>query len=422
VNTDRIESPGESAGALIPHLFRREFARIVAVLSRLFGIEHIEIAEDIAGETFLSALEIWPYKGLPPNPTAWLYAIARNKARNYLRRDQIFLTRVAPAVRQSTAGAEAGPEIDLSEQNITDSQLRMLFAACHPSLPTEGQICLALRILCGFGIEEIATAFLTNKETINKRLFRAREKLRTGQAGLEFPGDAELARRLEPVLLTLYLLYNEGYYSESRDAVLREDLCEEAMRLTGLLLRNASTQLPAVDALFSLMCFHASRFPARKGENGEMILYADQDESRWDQELIALGAFHLHRASQGNTFTKYHLEAGIAYWHTIKTDSPEKWENILQLYNHLLTMDYSPIAALNRTFALSRVKGKGEAIVAAEKLQLIDNPYYHTLLGKLYSGVDKEKALEHYQKALTLARTVADKDAIQRALDALHAG
>jgi RNA polymerase sigma-70 factor (ECF subfamily) len=294
----------------------------------------------------------------------------------------------------------------------------MMFAVCHPSLPTEGQICLALRILCGFGIEEIATAFLTNKETINKRLFRAREKLRVEKTTFEFPGEKELAERLDTVLLTLYLLYNEGYYSESQDAVLREDLCEEAMRLTGLLFENPSTHIPAADALFSLMCFHASRFAARKGQNGEMILYGDQDESRWDRQLIARGAFHLHRASQGNGLTKYHLEASIAYWHTIKPDTPEKWENILQLYNHLLAMVYSPIAALNRTFALWRARGdRNEAIAAAEKLQLTDNPYYYTLLGELYTGADAGKAMDHYRRALALARTAPDREVIQRAID-----
>jgi RNA polymerase sigma factor (sigma-70 family) len=410
-----FQSPGDPAGALIPHLFRREFTRIVAVLSKLFGIEHIEIAEDIAGETFLAALEIWPFKGIPPNPTAWLYAIAKNKAKNYLHRDQIFLTKVTPAVKHESGGF-AEIEIDLSEKNITDSQLQMLFAVCHPALSTEAQICLALRILCGFGIEEIATAFLTNRETINKRLFRAKEKLRLEKAAMELPGRAELGQRLDTVLLTLYLLYNEGYYSESQDAVLREDLCGEAMQLVFLLIENETTHLPAVDALFSLMCFHASRFPARKDANGEMVLYADQDENLWDQQLIAQGAYHLHRASQGNTLSRYHLEASIAYWHTIKTDTPEKWENILQLYNHLLTVVYSPIAALNRTFALSRARSKEEAIAAAEKLQLADNPYYYTLLGVLYTDVDAEKALGHLQKALTLARTQADKQAIQRAI------
>jgi RNA polymerase sigma-70 factor (ECF subfamily) len=420
VTTKIIESPGDLAGTLIPHLFRREFTRIVAVLSRLFGIEHIEIAEDIAGEAFLTALEIWPYKGIPPNPTAWLYAIAKNKARNYLHRDQIFMEKVMPALKHGAAGT-AEIEIDLSERNITDSQLQMLFAVCHPSISAEAQICLALRILCGFGIEEIATAFLTNKETINKRLFRAREKLRSGGMPIAFPAEAELGQRLETVLLTIYLLFSEGYYSESQDAILREDLCGEAMRLTHLLIENESTHLPAVDALFALMCFHASRFPARKGENGEMVLYADQDDSLWDRELIARGAFYLHQAARGSALSKYHLEASIAYWHTIKTDSKEKWENILQLYNRLLMLAYSPIAALNRTFALYKSGAVAEAIAAAEQLQLKDNPYYYMLLGELYGDDDVARAREYLQKAHALAKTQPDKRAIQTAMNRLKA-
>ncbi|HLZ86765.1 MAG TPA: DUF6596 domain-containing protein [Puia sp.] len=412
-----------SAEVLIPHLFRTEFTRIAAVLCKHFGLEHLEVAEDIAGETFLAALETWPYKGVPPNPTAWLYAIAKNKAKNYLHRDQLFLGKILPQLKKASGGqaVDEPAEIDLSEKNITDSQLQMLFAVCHPSLSTEAQICLALRILCGFGIDEIANAFLTNKETINKRLFRAKEKLRTEKTAIEFPPAAELGQRLETVLLTLYLLYNEGYYSESQDAVLREDLCGEAMRLAEQLIQNESTHLPAVDALFSLMCFHASRFPARKKENGEIVLYADQDESLWDQELIARGAYHLHQASQGDVLSRYHLEASIAYWHTIKTDSREKWENILQLYNRLLTIAYSPIAALNRTFALSKANGKQEAIAAAEKLQLTENPYYYTLLGELYRDIDNGKAMVHLQRAYTLARTQTDKRIIQRAMEGLKA-
>lgn len=407
-----------TAEALIPHLFRTEFTKITAVLCKLFGIEHIEVAEDIASETFLSALETWPYKGLPPNPAAWLYAIAKNKAKNHLHRNQIYVGKVVPQLKLASGGQAANDsgeiEIDLSEKNITDSQLQMLFAVCHPSLSIEAQSALALRILCGFGIDEIANAFLTNKETINKRLFRAKEKLRAENAPIEFPAAVEIGQRLETVLLTLYLLYNEGYYSESQDAILREDLCQEAMRLTYQLIQNESTNLPVVNALFSLMCFHASRFPARKNLNGEIVLYADQDETLWDQTLITKGAYHLHHASQGGALSKYHLEAGIAYWHTIKTDSQEKWENILQLYNRLLQIAYSPIAALNRTFALSKANGKLEAIPAAEKLQLTGNPYYYTLLGELYRDIDNSKAMASLQAAYALARTETDRQILRR--------
>ncbi|HEV8506038.1 MAG TPA: sigma-70 family RNA polymerase sigma factor [Chitinophagaceae bacterium] len=404
---------------LIPHLFRTEFRKIAAVLCKLFGIEHIEVAEDIVSETFLSALENWPYKGIPENPVAWLYTVAKNKAKNHLQRNKVFAEKISKQIKYVSSQNEE-MEIDLSEKNITDSQLQMLFALCHPSIPTESQIALSLRILCGFGIEEIATAFLTNKETINKRLFRAKEKLRIEKVNIEFPPKEEIGNRLETVLTTLYLLFNEGYYSESQDAVLREDLCAEAMRLTDLLIGNEQTDQPGVNALFSLMCFHSSRFQARKNEQGEMILYNDQDETLWDKDLIAKGTYHLHKASRGDKISKYHLEATIAYWNTQKADTKEKWENILQLYNRLLQLEYSPIAALNRTFALAKANGKREAIIEAEKLNLANNHFYFTLLGELYDGLDNDKARQNFEKAISLAKTQTDRQTIQNKIDKLR--
>jgi len=401
---------------LIPHLFRTEFRKITSVLCKFLGIEHIEIAEDIASDTFLAAVESWTYKGIPANPTAWLYAVAKNKAKNHISRHHLFREKIAKEIK--TASIESPEmEMDLSDKNITDSQLQMLFAICHPSISPEAQIGLSLRILCGFGIDEIANALLTNKETINKRLFRAKEKLRSEKLPVQFPGKEEINKRLETVLTTLYLLFNEGYYSESQDALLREDLCLEAMRLTSLLIDNEQTNQPAVNALFSLMCFHASRFPARKDENGEIVLYNEQNETLWDDELIAKGAYFLHQAATGRTLSKYHLEATIAWWHTIKADTKEKWENILHLYNQLLIIEYSPIAALNRTFALSKSNGKELAIAEAEKLNLTDNQYYFALLGELYTTIDNKKAKQHFQSAIALAKTQADKQTIQKKID-----
>ncbi|MEZ2444506.1 RNA polymerase sigma factor [Chitinophaga sp. RCC_12] len=405
---------------LIPHLFRTEFRKITAVLCKVFGIEHLQVAEDIASETFLSAMETWTYKGIPENPTAWLYLVAKNKAKNYFQRNQLFAAKIASQIKYTSPGSEE-PDIDLSDKNITDSQLQMIFAICHPGISKEAQIGLALRVLCGFGITEIANAFLTNKEIINKRLFRAKEKLREAKVQMEFPGETEIKKRLDTVLTTLYLLFNEGYYSESQDAVLREDFCLEAMRLTYLLLENAATNTPEVNALFALMCFHASRFEARKNENGELILYRDQDESRWNEALIAKGAWFLHEASGGKKLSRYHLEATIAYWNTQKQDTPEKWESILQLYNRLLQICYSPVAALNRTYALSKANGKEAAIAEAEKLQLTDNHYYFVLLGELYTDIDNNRAVTHLQKALLLAKTEADKQTIQKKLAGLAA-
>ena len=403
---------------LIPHLFRTEYGKLTTVLCKLFGMEHLEVAEDLASETFLAALETWTYKGVPDNPTAWLYAVAKNKARNHVNRDKLYAQKILPQVKQSPDKIEQ-LELDLSDRNISDAQLQMLFAVCHPSIPQEAQIGLALRILCGFSIDEIANAFLTNKETINKRLFRAKEKLRDEKVELAFPGITEINNRLETVLATLYLLFNEGYYSESDDIVVREDLCWEAMRLTSMLTENDQTNLPKVNALFALMCFHSSRLKARRNDEGAMILYQDQDESLWDQELIARGVYYLHRSAQGNSLSKYHLEANIAYWHTIKADTMEKWENILHLHNHLLVTAYSPIAALNRTYALSKVKGNAAAIIEAEKLHLTGNHFYYVLLGELYKDSDPPRAKEHFQKAITLAKSQTDKLTIQAKLEKL---
>jgi RNA polymerase sigma-70 factor (ECF subfamily) len=218
------------------------------------------------------------------------------------------------------------------------------------------------------------------------------------------------------VLTTLYLLFSEGYYSESHSDIIRKDLCLEAMRLTYLLIDNSLTNLPAVNALMSLMCFHASRFEARKNEYGQMILYQDQDESLWNQELISKGAQYLKIASQGEQVSKYHLEASIAYWHTIKSDPKEKWENILLLYDHLTKIDHSPVVALNRIYALSKVKGKLTAIAEAGELNQVSSQYYFALLGDLYAGIDNAEAKRNFQKAHDLAKTVTDRDLINNKL------
>ena len=307
-------------------------------------------------------------------------------------------------------------DIDLSEENIKDSQLQMMFALSDPALSVESQVALILRILCGFGIDEIADAFLTNRETINKRLFRGKEKLRSAQIEISLPSAEEINKRIDAVLTSLYLLFNEGYYSSSQNSVLRKDFCLEAMRLTGLLVENEKTNNPRVDALFALMCFHASRFDARTNENGEIIRYDDQNIELWNDELISTGHYYLNKASRGKELSRYHLEAGIAYWHTTKNDSHEKWENILQLYNQLLCLSYSPVSALNRTYALSRIYGKQAAILEAEKLGLAKNHLYHVLLGWLYTGVDNEKAKEHLNLALIYAKTETERIGIRKEL------
>ena len=387
------------------------------MLCRRFGFDQMETAEDIASDTFLTAAQAWSYKGIPPNPTAWLYSVAKNKAKNHLQRNSIFENKVSTEIQTLET---YDPEIDLSLQNITDSQLQMMFAICHPAIPPEAQIGLSLRILCGFGIDEVAEAFLTNKETINKRLFRAKEKIRNEKIRIEIPGPSEIDNRLENVLTTIYLLFSEGYYSVSDNQVLRKDLCFEAMRLCHILIENEGTNKPPVNALLSLMYFHASRFEARTDQNGRLILYEDQDTNLWNYDLVTKGAFYLNLATTGTQLSKYHIEASIAYWYTQKNDSKQKWENILQLYNRLLQIAYSPIAALNRTFALAKANSPEEAIIEAEKLKLTGNQFYYTLLGELYTGIDNEQAKLNFEKALTLIKTPADNAIIQGKINKLQ--
>ena len=398
---------------LIPNLFRTEYRNIVSVLSYSFGIKHIEIVEDIVSDTFLSATEDWSVKGTPENPRAWLYAVARNKIKNYIKRDSLFEKSIA---KDLTAGGEVSEEfeIDLSEKNISDSQLAMIFTVCNPVNSSEAQIALALNILCGFGVQEIADAFLTNKEVVYKRINRGKEKLKEHNVKVAQPSIDEINDRLDTVVTTIYLLFSEGYYSTCQNTNLRKDCCLEAMRLNYLLIQNAATNNPKINALMALMCFHASRFDARANDEGEAILYHEQDEQKWNQELIHRGKYFLNNAATGEQLSKYHLEAGIAYWHTQKADTPEKWKSIIELYNNLLSIQHSSIAALNRAFAISKANGKNAGILEAEKLNLSDNQFYHSLLGNLYTGVDDAKALKHYEEALRLANSTADKATIQK--------
>ncbi len=402
----------------VQQLFHREFAKMVAVISRLFGLEHIEIAEDIVSETFLLATETWGRKGLPANPTAWLYVVAKRKTISHFRRNKIFETKIIPELTARPATAPDSAEPDFSRENIKDSQLRILFAICTPAIASEAQIGLALRILCGFSIDEIAAAFLTGKDTVNKRLFRAKEKLRAENVMLELPPDDAIGDRLDNVLRILYLLFSEGYYSTTSDQTLRKDLCLEAMRLAVLLTEYEPTNRPRTNALLALMCFHASRFSARQAGPDALVLYDRQNEELWDQELIQQGRLFLYRSAEGDAISSYHLEARIASWHCVKEESPVKWTEILRLYDQLLLVNYSPAVALNRTFALFRANGREAALAEAEKLKLDNNHFYFVLLGELYRGIDPERARLHFQKALALARTQTEKQTIQAKIDA----
>ena len=398
---------------LLKQLFQQEFSKIVAVISSRYGLAHVEIAEDLVSDTFLTATEHWSTHGLPPHPTAWLYTVAKQKTLAYFRREKIYTRKVAPTLTATAESATPSPEIDFSPQYIRDSQLKMLFAVCTPLIAGEAQIALALRVLCGFGIDEIASAFLTNKETINKRLVRAKAKLRAEGVRMELPSEAEVADRLDRVLHIIYLLFNEGYYSRTQDEVIRRELCWEAMRLAVFLTENELTNRPETQALLALMCFHASRFDARQTADGGIVLYGQQDENKWDTDLIAQGIHYLERSASGNVVSPYHLEARIAQLHCLPGDGPDKWESILQLHNHLLVLQYSPAAALNRTYALYRARGATEALPEARKLRLETNHFYWVLLAELLQHTDLPDAITCLKRALEHARTTPEQQLIR---------
>ncbi len=403
---------------IIPNLFKTEYSKLVAVLAKTFGINHIEVAEDLVSETFVLALDTWPYQGVPVNPTAWLYTVAKNKVKNHLNRDSIFKDKIIERIKLSEQQLNEF-SIDLTDKNIADSQLQMLFTICHPSISSEAQISLALRILCGFGLDEIANAFLSNKETIHKRLQRAKSKLKSENIEIEMPDDIELSARLNTVLHTIYLLFSEGYYSESHESIIRKELCVEALNLGYFLINNPSTNTHSTNALMSLMCFQSSRLEARQQKNDTTILYENQNKELWDQELIEKGFHYLQQASKWKIGSKYYLEASIAYWYTVDLESLDKWGNILKLYDALVTIDYSPIIALNRIFALSKVQGNLIALQEAEKMNLKNNHFYFVLLAELYKSIDSNRAKDYLQKAYTLCKTKTEKEMLRKQIEKL---
>jgi RNA polymerase sigma-70 factor (ECF subfamily) len=390
---------------------------MTAVLCRHFGLRHVEIAEDIASNTFLKASEDWALNGIPENPIAWLYLVARNKTKDHFRHISVFETRVKDNIRSDEVDVENS--FEFNKQHIDDSQLAMIFAVCNPANSRESQIALALQILCGFSVQEIADAFLSKNETIKKRLQRARSNLRNDNFQIKLLTETEIRLRLDPVLKTIYLLFNEGYLSKSGNNIIRKEFCSEAIRLAFALTENPLSNFPKVNALLSLMCFQASRLDTRINSKGEAILFDDQDKNKWDIPLIEKGNYYLINACVENEISPYHLEAAIAYWHTVPT--PEnKWPHILQLYNQLILMEYSPITALNRTFAFAKVYGYEQAIPLAEKLALAENNYYHALLGHLYASSNSIKAIEHYQHAIRLTKSRTEKLTLSNEIEKLQ--
>lgn len=409
---------------LVGHLFRHEAGKMASVLTRLLGFQSLDLAEDIVQDTLLKAMSTWKIKGVPENPSAWLYTVAKRKAIDEIRKRQLHEqheSEIGYALRSEWTLSPTVNSFFLDDE-IEDSQLRMIFACCHPSIPYESQIALTLKTLCGLSIGEIANSFLTNDETIVKRLYRAREKIREEKIGLEAPAPAKMPGRMDAVLHTLYLLFNEGYNSSHPDRLIRHELCEEAIRLCHLIVNNPSVTAAKAKALLALMCFHASREDARLSDDGSIILLQDQDRSKWSRALIERGKIYLEESAEGDEFSEYHIEAAIAGCHSAAASFKEtNWNRIIELYTFLLHEKPGPIIELNRAIAIGYGHSPLAGLNALQEIKGLDGHYlYYAATGDFYAELGDEKnASINYQKAMTLTPSNTEKKLLQSKLKML---
>ncbi len=393
----------------VEHLFRHESGKMVAILTGIFGIEHLTLAEDVVQEALARALQTWPFYGVPKNPSAWIMRASRNLALDVVRRQKTFRDKEPEIARLMERENPAPDAAIFTEQEIADDRLRMMFVCCHPQIPADAHVPLALKTLCGFSITEISRAFLTTDAAIAKRLTRAKQKIREAQIPFEIPAGAELTRRLDGVLQSLYLLFNEGYKASGGDKLIREDLCHEAIRLTGSLAAHPAGNQPRTHALLALMLLNAARLPARVDAGGNILRLQEQDRGRWDQSMIARGMFHFSQSAAGSEITGYHLEAGIAACHCGARDyESTDWRQILSLYDQMVERDDSSVAALNRAVAVANVHGPQaglEALAKVRKRKELSSYYLlYAVLGEFESQLNHPRAAaDYFDQSLKLA-------------------
>jgi RNA polymerase sigma factor (sigma-70 family) len=419
-------SPPEVAAVAqtVDHLFRREAGRLVAILTRHFGVAHLHLAEDVVQDALVRAMQTWPYTGVPREPSAWLLQTAKHRALDHLRRARTWNDKRAALAPLVEDGLEAALAVQAPhfEDEIRDSQLRMMFVCCHPGLPQEAQVALTLKTLCGFGEPEIAAAFLATGAAVAKRLNRARQYLREHGVAFELPPADRLAARADAVRQALYLLFNEGYKASHGDSLLRADLCAEAIRLGELLAAHPAGAEPATHALLALMLFNAARLPARLDDAGGVLLLSAQDRTRWDRGQIRRGLAHLAAAAEGREATRLHLEAGIAACHCLApTYEATDWPQILALYDQLLALDASPVAALNRAVAVAKVRGPTAGLCALDAIEdgatLAHYHLYHAVAGQLWLDAgDAGRAAQCFRRALELAALPAERELLEHRL------
>ena len=420
--------PVGEVSRLTEHLFRVEAGKLVSVLTGVFGIDHLQLAEDVVQEALVRAFRTWPYYGIPENPAAWITQTAKNLAYDLLRREKLFRekqTEIAVSVEQRSSNS-AVDDSPLFDTEIKDDRLRLIFACCHPMIAPESQTALALRTLCGFSAAEIAKAFLTTEAAIAKRLTRTRQKIRELHIPFEIPSGEEFAVRLNGVLQTLYLLFNEGYKASSGENLIREDLCYEAIRLATLLAEHPMANQPRTHALVALMVLNAARLPARVDMEGNILRLKEQERSKWSRPMIERGVIHLGRAAAGGELSEYHIQAGIAACHCMAENyESTDWPRILALYDQWTKMNNSPVIALNRAVAIAMVSGPAAGIEAIEAMRNrggLDSYYLlYAVLGEFEAQLHHfEAASAHFRKALQLTEVKTERVFLSKKVRALR--
>ncbi|MFN8442602.1 MAG: sigma-70 family RNA polymerase sigma factor [Caldilineaceae bacterium] len=405
---------------LVDHLFRQEAGKMIAYLTRIFGFDQLELAEDVVQDTLSRALELWPSQGVPDNPSAWLMRVARNRAIDLVRREKKF-QHLVPELLHRLRVDEAAVEASATfTKEIQDDQLRMMFACCHPDLSLPAQVTLILKTLCGFSVFEIAHTLFTSEDAVEKRLVRARKFFRQLGSYVEITQSAEIPARLETIYRAIYLLFNEGYHGSQAKETVREELCFEAIRLTVLLSEHPAGARPQTYALLALFCFHAARLSTRINDESELIQLKAQDRSRWDPALLAEGFHFLEQAAEGNELSEYHLEAGIAALHcAAPTYAQTDWHKILELYTLLYRLKLSPIIALNRAIALGNALGAEAGLTELKQIpnrdKLKEYPFYPAACGEFHLRAgEPTEALKYFAIARQLARSSTESEFFER--------
>jgi RNA polymerase sigma-70 factor (ECF subfamily) len=418
---DGAPVPAGDIARLADHLFRHEAGKLVSVLTGIFGLDRLQLAEDVVQESLVRALQTWPYYGVPKNPAAWLTHTAKNLALDVIRREKIFSGKQPQIITFIEQWAnECDPQDSAAfDTEIKDRRLQLMFACCHPLVPQDSQTALALKTLCGFSPGEIAKAFLTTEVAIAKRLTRARQHIQEQRVPLEIPAGEELTARLDGVLQILYLLFNEGYKASSGESLVRADLCEEAIRLATLLAEHPAGNVPRTHALLALMLLDAARLPARTDAAGNILRLQEQDRSVWDSKMIARGIRHLALSAAGEVLSEYHLQAGIAACHCAAADyASTDWRQILSIYDRLIALNDSPVIALNRAVAVANVHGPAAGLQVVETIRGREQleTYYllHAVLGEF--EMQRENfpvAVEHLRRALELTELKSERTLLE---------